>query len=97
MFKIAIHIPQKFMKRGFSIIRINNYHIIYCLLETQNFKSLEVSTKEKKSEDDEFEQQRKATIAEALQAREGGKPINFGGQKQVSIFHVYIFTQIAVF
>ncbi|XP_062582280.1 tudor domain-containing protein 3-like isoform X2 [Saccostrea cucullata] len=51
--------------------------------ENQNFKSLEVSTKEKKSEDDEFEQQRKATIAEALQAKEEGKAINFGGQKQM--------------
>ncbi|XP_061163871.1 tudor domain-containing protein 3-like isoform X2 [Saccostrea echinata] len=51
--------------------------------ETQNFKSLEVSTKEKKSEDDEFEQQRKATIAEALQAKEEGKAMNFGGQKQM--------------
>jgi hypothetical protein len=56
-----------------------------------------VSTKEKKSEDAEFEEQRKAIIAEALQAKEEGKPINFGGQKQVSIFHSYIFTQIAMF
>lgn len=53
------------------------------LVETQNFKSLETLTKEKKSEDAEFEQQRKAIIAEALQAKEEGKSINFGGQKQV--------------
>ncbi|XP_078323560.1 tudor domain-containing protein 3-like isoform X2 [Crassostrea virginica] len=51
--------------------------------ETQNFKSLETQTKEKKSEDAEFEQQRKAIIAEALQAKEEGKSINFGGQKQI--------------
>lgn len=51
--------------------------------ETQNFKSLETQTKEKKAEDDEFEQQRKAIIAEALQAKEEGKSLNFGGQKQV--------------
>lgn len=42
--------------------------------------------KEKKAEDDEFEQQRKAIIAEALQAKEEGKSLNFGGQKQVSNF-----------
>lgn len=58
----------------------------YILSETQNFKSLETQTKEKKAEDDEFEQQRKAIIAEALQAKEEGKSLNFGGQKQVSDF-----------
>lgn len=56
---------------------------VLVLVETQNFKSLETQTKEKKSEDAEFEQQRKAIIAEALQAKEEGKSINFGGQKQV--------------
>lgn len=58
----------------------------YVLSETQNFKSLETQQKEKKAEDDEFEQQRKAIIAEALQAKEEGKSLNFGGQKQVSDF-----------
>lgn len=47
---------------------------------------METQQKEKKAEDDEFEQQRKAIIAEALQAKEEGKSLNFGGQKQVSDF-----------
>ncbi|KAK3100292.1 hypothetical protein FSP39_017721 [Pinctada imbricata] len=49
----------------------------------ENFKSLDTG-KEKKEEDAEFEQQRKAVIAEALQAKEDGKTKSFGGgQKQV--------------
>ncbi|KAL3878574.1 hypothetical protein ACJMK2_030911 [Sinanodonta woodiana] len=48
-----------------------------------NFKSLETS-KEKK-EDDEFEKQRQATIAEVAQAKGEGRPKTFGGgQKQVA-------------
>ncbi|KAL4230472.1 tudor domain-containing protein 3 [Mactra antiquata] len=50
-----------------------------------NFKSLEANKAEKKAEDDEFEQQRKATIAEALQAKEDGMSKKFGGgQKQIT-------------
>ncbi|XP_071087007.1 tudor domain-containing protein 3-like isoform X2 [Haliotis cracherodii] len=42
----------------------------------ENFKSLESSKKDKKTEESEFEQQRQATIAEALQE---GKTKTFGG------------------
>ncbi|XP_045205622.2 tudor domain-containing protein 3-like [Mercenaria mercenaria] len=50
-----------------------------------NFKSLEVNKGDKKVEDNEFEQQRKATIAEAMQAKEDAQSKKFGGvQKQVS-------------
>lgn len=50
-----------------------------------NFKSLAVKN-EKKLEDGEFEQQRQATIAEAMQAKEDGKTKTFGGgNKQVGL------------
>ena len=47
-----------------------------------NFRSLD-SNKEKSKEDTEFEQQRQATIAEALQAKEEslGKKFGAGGLK----------------
>ncbi|CAI9734462.1 domain-containing 3 [Octopus vulgaris] len=50
------------------------------LVRTDNFKSLEVSKEKKESE--EFVNQRKATIAEAVQAKEEGKIKTFGGNKQ---------------
>ena len=50
---------------------------------TDNFKSLD--SKSEKAEDDEFEQQRKAIIAEAMKAKEDGVSKKFGGgQKHVS-------------
>ncbi|XP_060585964.1 tudor domain-containing protein 3-like [Ruditapes philippinarum] len=53
-----------------------------------NFKSLDANKAEKKAEDNEFEQQRKATIAEAMQAKEDVQSKKFGGgQKQVSNDH----------
>ncbi|XP_060063367.1 tudor domain-containing protein 3-like [Ylistrum balloti] len=52
-----------------------------------NFKSIESNKKEEKTaEEIEFEEQRKAVIAEALQAKEEGKPKTFGGgTKQVGM------------
>lgn len=51
---------------------------------TDNFKSLEAHKGDKtKEEEDEFEQQRKATIAEALQAKEDGQMKKFGGGQKV--------------
>lgn len=53
---------------------------------TDNFKSLETHKGDKtKEEEDEFEQQRKATIAEALQAKEDGQMKKFGGGQKVGI------------
>ena len=53
-------------------------------ISADNFKSLDSNKAEKKGDDDEFEQQRKATIAEAVQAKEDGSSKRFGGgQKQV--------------
>jgi hypothetical protein len=49
---------------------------------SDNFKSL-TAKKEEKKEEGEFEQQRKATIAEALQAKEEKSKTFGGGQKQV--------------
>lgn len=50
--------------------------------QKDNFKSL-TAKKEEKKEEGEFEQQRKATIAEALQAKEEKSKTFGGGQKQV--------------
>ena len=61
----------------------------YCCISADNFKSLEANKTEKKVDDDGFEQQRKATIAEALQAKEDGTSKKFGGgQKQVGAWLV---------
>jgi hypothetical protein len=62
-------------------------------MSSDNFKSLEANKAEKKAEDNEFEQQRKATIAEAMQAKEDVQSKKFGGgQKQVG----FILTKFAL-
>ncbi|XP_013399608.1 tudor domain-containing protein 3-like, partial [Lingula anatina] len=47
----------------------------------ETFKSLESSKEEKKEGDGEFEQQRQAALAEAIQAKEDGKGKTFGGKQ----------------
>ncbi len=48
-----------------------------------NFKALDNKDKEKKSEDVAFEEQRQASIKEALKGKEGGAKFSTGGTKQV--------------
>ena len=48
-----------------------------CVSAADSFKALDTG-KEKTKEDDEFQQQRKANIAEVLQAKEDGKVKTFG-------------------
>ena len=63
------------------------WQILFLLWQAESFKSL-ASSKEKK-EPSEFEQQRQASIAEAMQAKEGTTNKNFGvgSAKQVCSMH----------
>ena len=62
-------------------------HNIHLLCRTESFKSLATSTDKK--EDAEFEQQRRAIIAEALQAKgESKKPKTFTKQVFGSLYIV---------
>ena len=72
----------------------------HCFLSyPDNFKSLETTKTEKtektKAEQEEFEQQRKATIAEALQAKVEGQTKKFGGSSKVN--HYYFVNSLKTF
>ena len=68
----------------YILIIIFNTYVLYI---ADNFKSLDANKdKEKLKEDSKFDQQREATIAQALQAKEGrSKTFAVGTGKQIQV------------